>query len=132
MAGLSLPALLRAKADSRAAGNKTNPSARADACIVIFLNGGPSHLDMWDMKPEAPIEIRGEFRPISTSVPGLQICEHLPKLAKMMHHATLIRSMHHSVNNSHAAAVYSALTGDRKSTRLNSSHSRRSRMPSSA
>ena len=66
---------------------------------------------MWDMKPQAPAEIRGEFKPISTSVPGLQVCEHLPRLAKRIHHGTLIRSAHHSVNNSHAAAVYVALTG---------------------
>ena len=85
--------------------------ARTDACIVLFLNGGPSHLDMWDMKPRAPVEIRGEFRPISSSVPGLSVSEHLPQLSQVMHHATLVRSMHHSVNNAHAAAVYSALTG---------------------
>src|SRR5579871_458772 len=63
--GLDLPTLLRADT----AAPRTDP-ARADSCILIFLNGGPSHLDMWDMKPEAPREIRGEFRPIATSVPG--------------------------------------------------------------
>lgn len=86
-------------------------SARADHCIVLFLNGGPSHLDMWDMKPEGPIEIRGEFQPIQSSLPGVQVSEHLPRLAREMHRGTLIRSMNHSVNNSHAAAVYAALTG---------------------
>ncbi|MFN9717625.1 MAG: DUF1501 domain-containing protein [Planctomycetota bacterium] len=86
-------------------------TARADHCIVLFLNGGPSHLDMWDMKPEAPAEIRGEFAPISTTIPGIPVCEHLPRLARQLHRAALIRSMHHSVNNSHAAAVYAALTG---------------------
>jgi hypothetical protein len=85
--------------------------AKADHCIVLFLNGGPSHLDMWDMKPEAPPEIRGEFDPIASSLPGVSVSEHLPKLALQMHRATLVRSMHHSVNNSHAAAVYAALTG---------------------
>ena len=84
---------------------------RADSVIVIFLNGGPSHLDMWDMKPEAPKEIRGEFRPISTSAAGIQLCEHLPRLAKVMHRATLVRSMRHNVNNAHAQAVYVSLTG---------------------
>src|SRR5262249_10323125 len=82
-----------------------------DSCILIFLNGGPSHLDMWDMKPHAPAEIRGEFKPIPTSVPGVQLCEHLPRLARQMKHCALVRSAHHSVNNSHAAAVYAALTG---------------------
>ncbi|GIW91802.1 MAG: hypothetical protein KatS3mg109_2234 [Pirellulaceae bacterium] len=103
--GLSLPRWLRAAAEAGAG------TARADACIIIFLNGGPSHLDMWDMKPEAPVEIRGEFRPIATSVPGVWLSEHLPRLAQQMHRLTLVRSMHHSVNNSHAAAVYAALTG---------------------
>ena len=99
--GLSLPRLLVAESAATAAGNKP----RADACILIFLNGGPSHLDMWDMKPNAPEGIRGEFKPMATSVPGLQFSEHMPKLAKLAHHATIVRSMHHSVNNAHAAAV---------------------------
>ncbi|MBI1840508.1 MAG: DUF1501 domain-containing protein [Verrucomicrobia bacterium] len=101
--GLTLPQLLAAK------GTALAPSA--DACIVIFLNGGPSHLDMWDMKPDAPSEIRGPFQSISTTVPGLRLCEFLPRLARQMHHCALVRSMNHSVNNSHAAAVYAALTG---------------------
>jgi hypothetical protein len=84
---------------------------RADHCIVVFLNGGPSHLDMWDMKPDAPAEIRGEFRPTATTVPGVQLCEHLPRLARQIHRCSLVRSVHHRVNNSHAAAVYCALTG---------------------
>ena len=98
--GLSLPTVLCAA-----------PVRQADSCIVIFLNGGPSHLDMWDMKPDAPAEVRGEFKPIASSQPGVLVSEHLPKLAKEMHRCTLVRSMHHSVNNAHAAAVYCALTG---------------------
>ena len=98
--GLTLPAALRAA-----------PVRQADSCIVIFLNGGPSHLDMWDMKPDAPAEVRGEFKPIASSAPGVMVSEHLPKLSKQMHHCTLVRSVHHSVNNAHAAAVYCALTG---------------------
>jgi len=98
--GLTLPAVLRAV-----------PVRQADSCIVIFLNGGPSHLDMWDMKPDAPAEVRGEFKPIASSAPGVMVSEHLPKLSKQMHHCTLVRSVHHSVNNAHAAAVYCALTG---------------------
>lgn len=101
--GLSLPQLLRADSMAR-------PKS-ADSCVLLFLNGGPSHLDMWDMKPDAPAEIRGEFKPIASSVPGMQLSEHLPRLAQRMHHGTIIRSAHHSVNNSHAAAVYAALTG---------------------
>jgi len=101
--GLSLPQALAAQED--------RASSKADACIVIYLNGGPSHLDMWDMKPLAPAEIRGEFSPISSSLPGVPVCEHLPRLAEQMKRVTLVRSMHHSVNNAHAAAVYAALTG---------------------
>jgi hypothetical protein len=101
--GLSLPRLLAADA--------SGTPARADSCVLIFLNGGPSHLDMWDMKPSAPDGIRGEFKPISTSASGIQLSEHLPKLAAHVHRATIVRSMHHSVNNAHAAAVYTSLTG---------------------
>jgi hypothetical protein len=105
--GITLPQLLRAEEERGAAG----VDARADACILVFLDGGPSHLDMWDMKPAAPSEIRGPFKPIATSVPGLQFSEHLPRLAQQAHRCTVIRSAHHSVNNSHAAAVYCSLTG---------------------
>ena len=105
--GLSLPGLLRARADA----GRVGEHASADRLMVIFLNGGPSHLDMWDMKPSAPVEIRGEFQPIATSVPGVQFSEHLPRLAQQMHRCTVVRSVHHSVNNAHAAGVYVGLTG---------------------
>src|SRR5262249_4704480 len=107
LGGVTLPRLLRADAARRLAGTR----ARADACILVFLNGGPRHLDMWDMRPAAPVEIRGEFQPIETSLTGVQFSEHLPRLARHMHRSALIRSAHHSVNNAHAAAVYTALTG---------------------
>src|SRR6266404_2238107 len=103
--GLTLPGLLRAQTHAG------EIPATADHLIVIFLNGGPSHLDMWDMKPSAPVEIRGEFQPIATTVPGVQLSEHLPRLARQIHRATIVRSVHHSVNNAHAAAVYTGLTG---------------------
>ncbi len=105
--GLGLPDLLAADESHRGKGIVT----RADRCIIIFLNGGPSHLDMWDMKPEGPSESRGESKPIPTSLTGVQFSEHLPKLSQHMHRSTLVRSMHHSVNNSHAAAVYVSMTG---------------------
>lgn len=107
LAGLSLPRLLSAAETSRAAGLQP----QADSCIIIHLNGGPSHLDMWDMKPAAPADVRGEFQPIESSLAGVPVCEHLPRLARHLHRATLVRSMHHSVNNSHAAAVYVSMTG---------------------
>ena len=105
--GLSLPRLLAAESDAPRYGIR--PSA--DNCILLFLDGGPSHLDMWDMKPQAPDGIRGEFQPISTSLSGYQMCELLPRISQHMHRATVVRSMHHTVNNSHGAAVYTALTG---------------------
>lgn len=72
--------------------------ARAKSVILFNLLGGPSHQDMFDMKPTAPAEIRGEFEPIATSLPGLQICEHLPNTARLMHKACLIRSVTHNYN----------------------------------
>src|ERR1700724_2579663 len=78
--GLTLPGILRAQSESAQLGTH----ATADHLIVVFLNGGPSHLDMWDMKPSAPAEIRGEFRPIATSVPGVQFSEHLPRLPQRL------------------------------------------------
>jgi hypothetical protein len=117
--GLSLPGLLRADAARQAAAATSRPATagdaptpRADACILVFLNGGPSHIDMWDMKPDAVSDVRGEFKPIPTPVDGIQVCEHLPRLAKMARHYSLIRSAHHRVSNAHALAVYLALTGD--------------------
>ena len=108
LTGITLARLLEAEAVSAPTGGI---QPRADACILIFLDGGPSHLDMWDMKPKQSAGIRGEFNPIATTLPGYQMCEHLPRLTRQIHHATVIRSMHHSVNNSHAAAVYASLTG---------------------
>lgn len=105
--GLTLPDLL--SADSSRSRREHAPVA--DNCILMFLNGGPSHLDMWDLKPHAPDGIRGEFQPIATSLVDYQMCEHLPRLARQAHRATIIRSMNHTVNNSHAAAVYASLTG---------------------
>lgn len=80
------------------------------ACILVFYYGGPSHLDTYDLKPEAPKEIRGEFESISTSVPGLRICEHLPHMARVMHKVAVVRSMHHT-NRLHDSASTEVLTG---------------------
>src|SRR5689334_6852679 len=68
---------------------------RAKNCILLFLYGAASQLETFDLKPDAPTDIRGPFKPIETSLPGVRICEHLPKLAKQMHRVTLIRSMTH-------------------------------------
>ena len=108
MLGLNLPTLLRA-AENEAANANTLP-VRAKRVIFLFQWGGPSHLDTFDMKPDAPSEIRGPLRPISSVVPGLPVCEHFPQMAKMMDRVTLIRSMTHTMNN-HNSAGYYALTG---------------------
>jgi hypothetical protein len=83
---------------------------RAKACIIVFNYGGPSHLDIWDLKPDAPREIRGEFRPAPTSVPGIAISEHLPRLAQLANHYAVVRSVNHR-DNDHAIGAYLALTG---------------------
>lgn len=83
---------------------------KAKSCILIFNYGGPSHLDTFDLKPDAPAEIRGEFQPIATSVPGVSIGEHLPRLARMANHYAILRSVNH-IDNDHAVGAYLALTG---------------------
>ena len=91
--------LLRRSSVGAAEGSKQAVAAndRAKSCVFIFLFGGPSHIDLWDMKPSAPAEIRGEFQPVSTSVPGIQMCEHLPLLGQQMHRFCLLRSMRHQM-----------------------------------
>src|SRR5579884_4371538 len=71
------------------------PGARrgARSAIMIWLSGGASHIDTWDMKPDAPLEYRGPFQPAATSVPGIRLCEHLPLLARQMHHVAIVRSL---------------------------------------
>lgn len=91
------------------AGPEVQP-ASAKQAIVILLQGGCSQLDTWDLKPDAPTEYRGEFRPISTSLPGFQICEHMPQLAAMAHRFNVLRSVYHGTP-SHEAAIHWVLTG---------------------
>src|SRR3954469_13324167 len=86
MGGMALPQILQAE-------SQLGIRQSHKAVIMIFLPGGPSHQDMFDLKMDAPSEIRGEFKPISTSVPGIQICEHLPEVAKLMDKMVLIRSI---------------------------------------
>ncbi|HEX4609870.1 MAG TPA: DUF1501 domain-containing protein, partial [Urbifossiella sp.] len=104
--GLSLGGLWRARA--AAADAPTRPPIRA--CILVFYYGGPSHLDTFDMKPNAPAEVRGEFRPVATSVPGLRVCEHLPGMARVMHKVALVRSVTHAARLHDSASIH-ALTG---------------------
>ncbi|MBD3674448.1 MAG: DUF1501 domain-containing protein [Planctomycetaceae bacterium] len=93
--GLNNDRLRRLQAAS--ATTETKPKQRAHSCVFIFLFGGQSHIDLWDMKPDAPREIRGEFLPIETNVGGVRICEHLPLMAKQMDKVCLVRSMSHKM-----------------------------------
>ena len=104
MLGLNLPGLLRAE--------EKQPKRRAKAKSVIFLFqfGGPSQLDMFDMKPDAPDGIRSPLTPIKTRIPGVLTCEQMPRMAKVMDKVCLVRSLHHNMKN-HNSAAYYALTG---------------------
>ncbi len=86
LGGLALPDILRAQAQSR-------PSRGIKGVIMVLLPGGPTHIDTFDPKPDAPAEIRGEFRTIATNVPGIDLCEHFPRLARMADKLTVIRSL---------------------------------------
>ncbi len=115
LAGLSLSqwfASLALGDDSHAESNRNRPRLKARAKNVIFLHqhGGPSHIDTFDMKPDAPSGIRGEFQPIASAVPGLQVCEHLPRWANSLDMWAQIRSVHHKMKN-HNSAGYYCLTG---------------------
>jgi hypothetical protein len=86
------------------------PAAGARSCILVYLLGGPPHLDMWDLKPGAPAEVRGPFRPVRTSLAGVHICEHLPLLARLAPRYALVRSVSHN-NHNHTPMIYYTLTG---------------------
>jgi len=104
--GLNMRSLLQAEEKSKAA----KIPVRAKSVIFLYQFGGPSHIDMFDMKPGAPEGIRGPHKPISSSADGIIVSERLPRLAKVMDKVTLVRSMHHTMKN-HNSASYYALTG---------------------
>src|SRR5438132_7905354 len=104
--GLTMPGLWRTEEWVKGKG----PKARAKSVVFLYQFGGPSHIDMFDMKPDAPEGIRGPHKPMSTSADGIQINDRLPRLAKVMNKVTLVRSMHHAMKN-HNSASYYALTG---------------------
>ncbi len=103
--GLSLPHLYHTQAHARPA---SKPKAKS--CILIYMDGGPSHLELWDLKPDAPAEVRGEFGPIRSSVPGLSVGELLPQTSRLMHHFAQVRSVRHGITD-HNAGTYYMLTG---------------------
>ena len=103
--GLALPDLLRLRAQ---AGTDATPKAKS--VIVLFLSGGPAHQDTWDMKPDAPEAIRGTFRPIRTNVAGIQVCEHLPRMARVADKYAILRAVHHR-ESAHPAAAFWMMAG---------------------
>ncbi|MBV8231808.1 MAG: DUF1501 domain-containing protein, partial [Planctomycetaceae bacterium] len=113
--GLELDDLFRLRAWAAEAGAER--PALAKSCILIWLAGGPSHIDTFDPKPDAPADVRGEFQPIATAVPGLLISEIFPELAKVMDRCTLIRGVT-SPEADHDRAAHHLLTGYRPSPAL--------------
>jgi Protein of unknown function (DUF1501) len=109
--GLTLPDALRAEADP---GRPAAPRRPATGVIQIWLSGGPATIDIWDLKPDAPEEIRGEFRPIETAAPGIAITEHMPRLAAVMDRCALVRSLGHAIAAHGPGTTYMA-TGNRPS-----------------
>lgn len=115
MLGLGLPEVLQGLALAGSSTGITGARPRVKRCIMIFLFGGPSHVDTWDMKPTAGEEYRGEFRPIATATPGITCCEHLPRTAKWTNRMAVIRSLtmsDYGIGDHHADTYY-VLTGHR-------------------
>lgn len=107
--GVGLPGLLAGRR-AKAAGDRRTSSGKAKACIVLFHLGGPPQHETWDPKPDAPVEIRGPFNPMATSVPGIQVCELMPKTARLMERICALRAL--STNdNAHSSSGYWMLTG---------------------
>jgi hypothetical protein len=106
LAGLALPDVLR----SRARAAKAGEAVKDTAVIQIFLGGGPTHIDTYDLKPDAPKEFRGEFKPISTNIGGINICEVLTNQARVMDKLAIIRSMHHTTAD-HGSGTHWVMTG---------------------
>jgi hypothetical protein len=114
--GLSLPQLLRLEA--RAASERpAGRGRRADAVIMLWLAGGPAHLDIWDLKPDAPDTVRGDFKPIKTKADGIEISEHLPKTAEVTDRLTVVRSLNHTIP-AHGPATVFMTTGNKPTPAL--------------
>jgi hypothetical protein len=120
LGAVTLPGLLEARPPAPAPAR----GGKAKACIYIFLWGGPPQQDMWDMKPDAPLGIRSQFRPIRTSAVGVNICDQMPRLARQMHRVAVVRSLTHP-SNVHEASVYHMLTGKQNPTLISPRNFRR-------
>jgi hypothetical protein len=108
LGALTLPGLLAAQRPLSAAPHPNRPRARS--CIFIFLWGGPPHQDLWDLKPNAVSAIRSPFRPIATAVPGIDVCDQLPLIARHTDKMAFVRSMTHG-STDHEISIYHAMTG---------------------
>ena len=127
--GLSLPELLSQKAEARPGRIETSSVfCKAKRVILLFMWGGPAHQDTWDFKPEGPVESRGEFLPIATSVPGLHVSEHFPLLAQHADKLAVIRSVGHEDNN-HSTGAHAGLTGRRHELKAESFGARQTDFP---
>ena len=127
--GLSLPELLSQKAEARPGRIETSSVfCKAKRVILLFMWGGPAHQDTWDLKPEGPVESRGEFLPIATSVPGLHVSEHFPLLAQHADKLAVIRSVGHEDNN-HSTGAHAGLTGRRHELKAESFGARQTDFP---
>ncbi|MBT3668317.1 MAG: DUF1501 domain-containing protein, partial [Opitutae bacterium] len=113
MLGLSLGAMLQMKASANPLSGGGPGWGKAKSVIMIYLQGGPSHLDLWDPKPDAPDNVRSIFKPISTKIPGVNFTELLPKLAKVNDKFTMMRSVSYTPKGlfNHTAAIYQMMTG---------------------
>jgi hypothetical protein len=115
--GLTLPQLLKYESAARAEPAAPRSTRRANNVIMVWLSGGPATIDMWDLRPNAPEGIRGEFREINTSADGIKICEHLPLMARVMERCTIVRSLAHTIP-SHGPATVFMTTGNRPTPAL--------------
>lgn len=116
--GLSLPQLLELEARTNAAETRRRNGRQATSVILVWLAGGPATIDMWDLRPNAPENIRGEFQAIPTSAAGVQISEHLPQMARMMDKCTIVRSLAHTIPSHFPATVFMT-TGNKPTPALN-------------
>ena len=110
MLNMAIPGMVAARLDANPTRNVVGAADKS--CIFLLLCGGPSHLDTWDLKPDAPDTIRGPYKPIATAVPGMQLSELHTRLAKLTQHFSLIRSMTHPGNiSNHFDAMHNCLSG---------------------
>jgi hypothetical protein len=118
LVGLTLPQLLKLESEARATQPARQQNRRATSVIMVWLAGGPATIDMWDLRPNAPENIRGEFREIDTSADGIRISEHLPQMARVMNRTTVVKSLAHTIP-SHGPATVFMTTGNRPTPALN-------------